>query len=191
MSAVETQIVVVDKENLARIMEVWQRCFGKPWSPKEYKKMFHTHELFGYSLELVEKPLACFSRSKTRRKIETVGYVFYYRRGEDTFELWNMAVNPGCQRQGFGTALLEDLKEKMVRSKRRKKICVSIHEANVEVQLFFRSCGFFAEETIHTQCNDPKSGSLKPVDVYTMVYRKPFVPRNRLSFKGLTNASDI
>ncbi len=190
MNKIVMQVMPIDRKNLSRILEIEQDSFSCPWTSKDFTRMYRSQKLTGISLEVVKNQSSHFS-PESRSRCETVGFLFFYRRGEDTIQIWNMAVDPRFRRQGCGTALIEHIKRKLTMGKRRKKICVLVSETDLYTQLFLRSCGFLWEETVQFQCSGSNAGLLASIDVYLMVHRNLFVPRNRLQFGGCANASDV
>lgn len=191
MSKIIAQVKPIDGRNLSRILEIEQSSFSCPWTLEDIVRMYRSQEMSGVSLEVTDKQPVFSLCSKTRSKCEIVGFLFFYRRGEDTIEIWNMAVDPKFRRQGYGTILIEHIKRKLTLGSRRKKIHVALHEDNLRAQLFLRSCGFLCEEIVGFERNNSDSKPSVSADVYMMMYREPFIPRNRLQFGGFVDASNI
>jgi ribosomal-protein-alanine N-acetyltransferase len=76
---------------------------------------------------------------------EIVGFMIYELHGK-YLHVINFAVDPGQQRAGVGTAMVDRLKAKLSQQK-RDSLTVAIREHNLNGQLFFQSCGFLWEAT--------------------------------------------
>jgi ribosomal protein S18 acetylase RimI-like enzyme len=78
-----------------------------------------------------------------------LGFTLFRRHGGDAIELLDLAVWPGCRRQGIGRVLLADLFARLATGPdQRSKLIVWCRESNLPAQLFFRACGLRAT-TIH------------------------------------------
>lgn len=106
------------------------------------------------------------------------GYIVYelYKR---KLNILNLAVNPDDRRNAFATSLIEFLKFKN-RKQKRKEINMDIRETNLPAQLFCRSQDFRAVNVLRGWYEDTGE------DAYEMQCRldKPqslYVPANRIS----------
>ena len=175
------QIVPIDpKKDLFRILEVEQASFPIPWTLEDFVQTFRLREVVGVKLEIIKGSSFRLRRSKTQTKWELVGFLLFCRTSVDTLEIGNMAVDLKFRRMGYGTMLIEHLKQRLSRVRHRKKICILINEYNPTGQLFLRSCDFRCEKIVRQLGN---------ADMYSMEYHKLFVPRNRLG--GFVYASDV
>ena len=71
---------------------------------------------------------------------EVLGFAIYQMH-EDCYELLNIAVDPLCQRQGVGRALIERIAEKLDPEYRDRIICDVGYEHLAAIR-FFRGVGF-------------------------------------------------
>ena len=174
------RIVLPETKDLPRLVEIERRCFPDfPWTWEEFLRTFHMRGMSGTALEEIpDAPLLSWS------KPTIFGYMFC-RSMKNEFSICNLAIDPNHQRKGYGTILVDRLKERLRRGT-RSKISAYVTERNLKAQLFFRSRGFHWVETKHhcwTTCED---------DAYVMEFHKLMTPKNRLfRFGGFANAADV
>ena len=184
-----TQIVTIDpKKDLPQVLEIEQASFSIQWTLEDFIRAFRLREVVGVKLEIIERSSFWSWCSKTQTKRKLVGFLLFCRISTSVLEIWNMAVDPKFHRMGYGTILIEHLKQRLSRVPHRKKICTLISEYNLVGQLFFQSCGFRCEKIVRQYWDVPDT---KNMDAYSMEYHKLFVPRNRLQFGGFVDVVDI
>lgn len=88
------------------------------------------------------------------------GYAIFVDR-QNRFDLARMVVHPDNRRRKVGTGFIERMTSRM--TVRRPQIVCEVREYNYPAQLFLRSCGFRAIETLK---NIPVVGA---PDIYLMV----------------------
>ena len=193
-----TQIVQPEMKYLPRMVEIEECCYTSPWTAKEFIRAFRTRSMIGVLLEAFDVdefdvdemvlemgtmlcgcPFIPPGKFKVRVSQGIVGYLVY-RLEKGVMHVWNLAIDPEHRRMGHGTALVDYLKKRLIRG-RRRKIQVVVNEYDLPGQLFLQSAGFRCEEIVHGYRN------LK-ADCYSMQYCKPFVSRNRLQFGGFADA---
>ena len=188
-----TQVVQPEMKHLPRMVEIEERCYTSPWTAEEIIRAFRTRSMIGVLLEVFDEdemvvppdavPCGCPHCQPERFKVRVsqgiVGYLFY-RLEKNMMDVWNLSIDPEHHRKGYGTALVDYLKERLIRG-RRRRIRAVVNEYDLSGQLFLQSAGFRCEEILHGYRN------LK-ADCYLMQYHKPFVPRNRFQFGGFADA---
>jgi ribosomal-protein-alanine N-acetyltransferase len=153
---------------LPRIVDIERECFEHPWNYGDFVRTLRDRNV----VEMVAGIDG-----------DVVGYVFC-EKGRSRYYVINLAVSVGFRRFGIGSALIDKVKKRLRRQK-RPWIESIVRETNLESQLFFRSQGFLAVDTIRGLYEDPSE------DAYVFQYQmEKFVPRNRLKY-GEPNVADI
>lgn len=173
MDEITTRIDLIEEKDLPQILKIEQESFSNPWTLKDFIQAFRIREVLGVKLEIER---------------EFVGFLLFCRTNADVLEIWNMAIDLKFRRMGYGTILIEHLKERLARVRCRKKICTLVSEYNLSGQLFLQSCDFRCRKIVRQYWDAPDTGG---ADAYSMEYCKPFIPRNRLHFGGFVNATDV
>lgn len=92
-----------------------------------------------------------------------VGHMLYELH-DDLILVMAFAVLESRRRQGFGRALIDKLKYKVVHSHKRDRIVFEVPESCLDLQLFLRAMGFRAELVLRQHLENGAS-------VYRMVWR--------------------
>lgn len=124
---IEKNIRWVVKADSKQIYDIEKKCFSHPWTEKDF--------------------LQCFeSSSKICKVIEEdkiiVGFIIYELKNKK-FEIYNIAVLPEYQRKGYGSAMVNQLLDKL-KNNNRTEIDVRVCETYLEAQLFLKALGFKA-----------------------------------------------
>jgi len=121
----------VVKSDTKVMAEIEKKCYTDLWDKTWTEKDF----------------IACLSnRNKIGKVIEengiVVGFIIYELKPLK-FDIYNIAVLPEYQRRGYGTALVQQIINKLKNGNRRE-IDVPVCETYLQAHLFFRNLGFKA-----------------------------------------------
>lgn len=136
-----------------RIKEIEEAYFEFPWTKKDFAKCLVQQEVSGVIAKL---------------NGELCGYMVYELQKEYVY-LLNLAVHPNYRQKGIGTGMIEKLTDKLS-PRRRTHIFLEIRETNLTAQVFFRSLGFKAIDTLRNFYDDNSE------DAYLMEYQ--YKPEN-------------
>lgn len=138
--------------DLDRVYELEQEFSPKPWGTLEFAHMLMHSNCFGMVVE---------------HDAQIIGYVIYEML-DDSIKILNICVMPEFRRKGVGSQMVARIAFALPHSP-RKEINLTVHESNLDAQLFFRSLGFKA-------VNIRREKEMKE-DVYVMSYRRqPQIP---------------
>lgn len=86
-----------------------------------------------------------------------IGYMAYtvYK---DRYEVLNLCVGYKNRREGVGTKLIDNLKNKLRRSDTKNCISMVVADYNLGAHLFLRSIGFLAQGVIKNSYDCPQDG---------------------------------
>lgn len=76
-----------------------------------------------------------------------------YELYDETMHVMRLVVDPALWRLGVGSQLMESLKLRLARS-RRKEIVFDVRESDLGLQLFLRQCGFQAIKLLRGYYNE-------------------------------------
>lgn len=153
------------RRDMDRVQEIEQQSFSDPWTRQDFLNCLRQRNCIGMIAECGD---------------DTLGYMIYELH-DKKLRLLNIAVDPVRRNEGAGTAMVEKLTSKLS-SERRSMLELSIREANLDGQLFFKHRGLRAVEIIR----DPwECGQ----DAYRMIWRykwslpvhEPLKSGNRIS----------
>jgi ribosomal-protein-alanine N-acetyltransferase len=125
MTAVAIEIRVLELGDLSAIEAIEQKAYPTPWS----RSMFAS--------ELAKPTSICLGAFEGR---ELVGYVINSRY-VDAWHVMNVAVDPGHQRRGVATALLERLFE-LTRDDERRGYTLEVRVSNEDAIGLYEKLGF-------------------------------------------------
>jgi ribosomal-protein-alanine N-acetyltransferase len=125
MTAVAVEIRVLELGDLSAIEAIEQKAYPTPWS----RSMFAS--------ELAKPTSICLGAFEGR---ELVGYVINSRY-VDAWHVMNVAVDPGHQRRGVATALLERLFE-LTRDDERRGYTLEVRVSNEDAIGLYEKLGF-------------------------------------------------
>lgn len=97
------------------------------------------------------------------RGTQVIGFVIYELQPK-RLDLVTLAVHPAWRLRGVGSTLIDKLKSKLTAS-RRSTISVTIHESNLDGQLFLQTHGFRAVSVRRGYFHDD-------TDAYVMRFRE-------------------
>lgn len=112
------------RKDLSRILGIESTAYDLPWSEEDFLSRLRNHNTIGMVVEYNHA---------------IVGYVIYQIICEKLI-LLNLTISTSFHRQGFGTQLMEKMKQKLKYG--RHKILIDVNEYNLDAQLFLRNCGF-------------------------------------------------
>ena len=127
MTAVALYIRPLELDDLSDIEEIEQRAYPTPWS----RSMFAS--------ELAKPTSICLGAFEGE---DLLGYVINSRY-VDAWHIMNVAVDPGHQRRGVATSLLERLFE-LTRDDERRGYTLEVRVSNVEAIHLYEKLGFEA-----------------------------------------------
>ena len=127
MTAVAIDVRVLQLDDLSAIEEIEQRAYPTPWS----RSMFAS--------ELAKPTSICLGAFEGE---ELIGYVINSRY-VDAWHIMNVAVEPGHQRRGVATRLLERLFE-LNRDDERRGYTLEVRVSNEAAIQLYETLGFDA-----------------------------------------------
>jgi [ribosomal protein S18]-alanine N-acetyltransferase len=127
MTAVALEIRRLDLSNLDAIDAIEQRAYPTPWS----RSMFAS--------ELAKPTSICLGAFEG---VDLVGYIINSRY-VDAWHVMNVAVDPGHQRRGVATQLLERLFE-LTRDDERRGYTLEVRVSNAGAIMLYEGLGFEA-----------------------------------------------
>lgn len=135
------------RRDMPEVLKIESECFDYPWSEEDFLTYLRKRNCIGMVAEI---------------KDEIVGYMVY-ELGKGQLTIANFAVDPTRQRSGFGTAMVNRLKDKLSQQ-RRKHLWACVCEHNLDAQLFFAEMGFRAVNILRGYFEEPTA------DAYEMRY---------------------
>lgn len=129
-----TKIDLMRLDDLWQVLSIENQCFDQPWSESDFLRFI------------------CFPKSVcivifNPLQLKLIdGYLVCAMNGDRVIIL-NLATDPECRRNGVATALIDNLKWRMGRT-RRTTIEALVCETNLAGQLFFQSAGFSCTEIV-------------------------------------------
>lgn len=135
------------KKDLEKIIAIDAKSFEEYWDQSEFSE------------RLKEKSVICLIAEKENETIGFLVYELFLKR----LSLMRIGVLPKFRRNGIGSKLLNELKNKL--TKNRGLISAEVRETNLPVQLFLSSQGYKAVEVLTDYY--PDSGE----DSYVFHYR--------------------
>lgn len=136
------------RRDMQEVLAIESRSFEFPWAEEDFISFLRQRNAIGMVADYRDR---------------VVGYMVYEIH-KSRLHLVNIAVHPGFRREGVGKAMLDKLSSKLS-SQRRVLISLHVRETNLDAQLFFKSCGFFATTVVHDFYDDTSE------DAYRMEYR--------------------
>ncbi len=115
------------RRDMAEILDIESDVFDDPWPEEDFIRTLRRRNCIGMVAEQCNK---------------VVGYMVYELH-KSSIGVLNFAVHRKAWRQGIGTSMIEKLVKKLS-PQRRRNVVLRVREANLDGQLFFRSCGFVA-----------------------------------------------
>lgn len=113
------------RRDMEEVLEIERLCFQWPWKEDDFILQLRKRNCIGCVIEEVDSVIGfCV-------------YELYQLR----IDIIDFAVLPRVQRTGVGRLMLEKLKGKLSRNKRRR-LSVLVRETNIDALLFFRASGF-------------------------------------------------
>lgn len=131
------------------VLEIETAGFEHPWTENDFLNALRQRNCIGMVAENAER---------------IVGYLIYMLH-KTHLHLLNFAVHPDHRRAGIGRAMVRKLVDKLS-THRRTRMTTIVRESNLPAQLFFKACGFNAEDVLRNYY-DQDSGD----DGYVFTYR--------------------
>jgi len=125
------QIDWITRNHIKEVVSIEKRMFYVPWKIDDFIKELRRRSVIGK---------VAVENGKVK------GYAIA-RLKRTSFNILNVAVHPGRQREGIGTMLMCSFIEKL-RPEGRTSVRVMVDERNLHTQLFLRGLGFFATKII-------------------------------------------
>lgn len=129
--AIKVHFREMRRQDLHQVVEMEYALFDDAWSEDEFVDVCRKRNTICTVAELSNSGI--------------VGYSVY-QCFRDRMEIVNLGVDPLYQRRGIGTLLVSRIVSRL--SAGRGVVTVSLFERDVYAQLFFRSLGFVAVETL-------------------------------------------
>jgi ribosomal-protein-alanine N-acetyltransferase len=142
---------MIRRDLVDSVIAMEKLCFCYPWTEEDFCRKLRERDCIGMVCEIDE---------------EVVGYMIYELH-KKRLNIVNFAIDPAHQREGLGRMMIERLVSKLS-YQRRNRITLEVCESNLNAQLFFKACGFRAEDVLRDYY--PETGE----DAYVMVYRTSF-----------------
>ncbi len=143
MTAVAIEIRVLELGDLTAIESIEQKAYPTPWS----RSMFAS--------ELAKPTSICLGAFEGQ---DLVGYVINSRY-VDAWHVMNVAVDPGHQRRGVATALLERLFE-LTRDDERRGYTLEVRVSNDDAIGLYEKLGFESRGTRRGYYTDNREDAL-------------------------------
>jgi len=116
------------RKDLHQVLEIDSLCFEPGFTEDALTEMLAEPQMVGWVLE---------------RGHEILGY-YVFQVCSDHFFLERLAIDPQHQRNGFGTLLIDLLKDRIKPGRPRNSIRVYVDEYDLNSQLFFQAQDFLA-----------------------------------------------
>ena len=127
------------RRDLSQVLEIDNACFEFVWTKEDFIDCLRQKNCIGMVIEHEHK---------------IIGFMIY-EFNKHFLKLLDFAVRPSHQRRGFGTQMIDCLKDKIGQQRRnRNEICCEIRESNLPAQLFFRAQGFTAVDVLKNHYDD-------------------------------------
>lgn len=142
------------RRDMPEVLEIENEVFPNPDTEQEFRDYLRNRNVIGM--------VSVVGETKEERG-KVVGYMVYELH-KSKLIIDNFAVSPWYWRSGVGRRMVEKLKGKLSRERRRRLECF-IREGNLDAQLFFKAMGFVAEEIRYGHY-----GELSEEDAYLFAY---------------------
>lgn len=146
-----THIRWMIRRDMPEVLDIANRGCEFPWEEEVFVKCLRQRNCIGMVAETPDERIAGF---------------MVYDLHKHYLHILNIAVHPDFHRQGVGRQMVRRLMSKLA-PQRRTRISLVVRETNLDLQLFFRACGFQAVSVLREHWLD--SGE----DAYEMQYRLP------------------
>lgn len=131
-SKLDVQIRFLVRRDMNQVIEIDKQSFSISWTEEEFLYCPSQRNCIGMVAEQDHR---------------VIGFMCYELHKE-YLRLLRFAVDPKYHRQGFGTAMINVLVEKLEYSPRRTKIILEVQETNLSAQLFYKALGFKAKNVL-------------------------------------------
>jgi ribosomal protein S18 acetylase RimI-like enzyme len=113
--------------DIDRVAEIDRGTFAVPWHEEAWMRARTENRNVGMVIEVGEQVVGCC----------------LYELHPDHIKLQRLAVSPSFQRKGLGFAAVKKLFDKLS-FERRTHVLTTVPQDDLQVQKFFRACGFRA-----------------------------------------------
>ena len=117
------------RRDLPLVITIENECFDYAWEEEDFISVLRQSNCIGMVVEEDDV---------------VMGYMVY-ELSKKHIELLNLGVHPDVQNRGYGTALIDRLKDK-IDEQRRHTLLLNVRETNLQAQLFLRNRGFVASK---------------------------------------------
>ena len=145
----ETVIRYMTSSDVTEVAQIEALSFDTPWPESGFQKCLANPKLTSWVAQCEDVIASFCVFQQHRRKLEIV----------------SIATHPDSYRQGFGSALVKKMTDKL-KVKTRTRVSMDVDEKNLKGQLFLKSCGLLA---VGINPSTEEEGTI----VYRMVYRVP------------------
>ena len=143
-----THVRWIIRRDMPSVLDIESKSFEFPWCEDDFIRCLRQRDVIGMVAEIGD---------------EIAGFMIYELH-KTRIHLLSFAVEPCFRRAKVGTAMIDKLVSKL-HYQRRNRIMLEVRETNLPAQLFFRSQGFRAINTLknfYEECRE---------DAYLMQYR--------------------
>jgi len=150
MSVTEKQLQVrwLIRRDMDEVLCIEQASFNRPWTEEDFLRCLRQRNIIAMVAEHHES---------------IVGYMLYLLCRHH-IELFNFAVHPAWRRRHIGSQMASRLVGRLS-SHGRSAITLTLHEANLAAQLFFRKQGFLAVDVLRAHYDGDRDGFVMRYDV--------------------------
>lgn len=127
----DTQIRWMIRRDMPEVLDIEQQSFEFSWTEEDFLSCLRQRNCIGMVAE---------------REETIVGFMIYELQ-KTALHVLNFAVCPTARHTGVGTAMVAKLVNKLAQQK-RNSILLCVRDDNLAAQLFYKQCGFIAENVI-------------------------------------------
>lgn len=155
------------RADMNSVLMIETQCFEFPWCEEDFLRCLRQRN--------------CIGMVAVDHQSDPLGFMLYELHST-RLHLLSIAVDVDHRHNGIGTAMVEKLLGKLS-GQRRNRLTVDVRETNLDAQLFFKSRGMVAVETLRGIYDD------NDVDAYRFEWRwrgePQEAPINRIAERGL------
>jgi len=136
------------RNDLPLVLSIENECFYYAWEEEDFISVLRKDNCIGMVVEEGDV---------------VMGYMVYALHKKH-IELLSIGVHPDVQNMGYGTAMIDRLKEK-IDCQRRHTLTLNVRETDLQAQLFLRNRGFVASKIMRGHFDNGE-------DAYAMSWRQ-------------------
>lgn len=123
----DAQVRWLIRRDMPEVMGIERSSFPLPWDDEDFLICLRTRNCIGMVAEV---------------DCKVVGFMIYELH-DGSIRILNFAVSPKFRRRGVGRQMIQRLRDKLSKQ-RRRNVDLVLRESNLTGQLFFRAVGFRA-----------------------------------------------